>query len=344
MYYDGTYRKVPRQFSEHRDTVDVDVQYRTSLAGRQDLVVGAGYQLTRGHAAPSPVLFFAPETRTSPLLNVFVQDEIAIVPNRFAVIFGSKFEHNDYTGFEYQPTLRARWTPRGADTLWGAVSRAVRMPTRFDTDLRFTGPTPVVVLRGDDGFVSELVLSRELGYRHRFGSAVSVDVASFYNTYDDLRTQEPTLPAGIPIVLRNNMTATTSGIEATAEYEPSPKVRLHAGYTFLSEQFRLLPGSHDVSNGAAEHNDPRNQVWARAFIDLARGVETAAVFRFVGALPDPVVPSYGELTLRLGWRRGVTELSIVGDNLLHDHHPEFGNLTPREEYPRSVFVQATWRF
>ena len=113
------------------------------------------------------------------------------------------------------------------------------------------------------------MLSRELGYRHRFGSAVSVDLASFYNTYDDLRTQEPTLPAGIPIVLRNNMTATTSGIEATAEYEPSPKVRLHAGYTLLSEQFRLLPGSHDVSNGTAEHNDPRNQVWARAFINLA---------------------------------------------------------------------------
>ena len=344
MYYDGTYRKVPRQFSEHRDTVDLDLQYRTSLAGRQDLIVGAGYQLTHGHAAPSPVLFFAPETRTSPLINVFVQDEIALVPNRVAVILGSKFEHNDYTGFEYQPTLRARWTPRGSDTAWGAISRAVRMPTRFDTDLRFTGTAPIVVLRGDDGFVSELVLSRELGYRHRFGSTVSMDLAAFYNTYDDLRTQEPTLPTGIPIVLRNNMTATTSGIEATAEYEPSPKVRLHAGYTLLSEQFRLQPGSLDLTRGTSEHDDPKHQVWTRAFVDLPRGLETAAVFRFVGALPDPAVPGYAELTLRLGWRRGATELSIVGDNLLHDHHPEFGNLTPREEYPRSGFVQATWRF
>ena len=125
------------------------------------------------------MLFFAPETRTSPLLNVFVQDEIALVPNRVAVIVGSKFEHNDYTGFEYQPTLRARWTPRGADTLWGAVSRAVRMPTRFDTDLRFTGAAPIVVLRGRRGFQSELVLvARARATATGSRSAVSMDLAT----------------------------------------------------------------------------------------------------------------------------------------------------------------------
>ena len=52
------------------------------------------------------------------------------------------------------------------------------------------------------------------------------------------------------------------------------------------------------------------------------------MFRVVGELPHPAVPAYAELTLRLGWRRGPTELSIVGDNLLHDQHPEFGDLDP----------------
>ena len=172
-----------------------------SLPGRQDLVVGTGYQLTRGHAAPSPVLFFAPETRTSPLYNVFVQDEIALVPNRFAIILGSKFEHNDYTGFEYQPTFRARWTPKGDGTVWGAISRAVRMPTRFDTDLRFTGQFPIVVLRGNPAFQSERVIASEAGYRRLVSDRWSFDVNTFYNAYDRLRTQEPTPPAGIPVVL-----------------------------------------------------------------------------------------------------------------------------------------------
>jgi iron complex outermembrane receptor protein len=344
VLYDGTYRRVPRQFAEHRDTVDAELQYRFHLSPRHHVVTGAGYQVTHGHAAPSPVLFFDPETRTSPLLNVFAQDEIALVANRVALIVGSKFEHNDYTGFEFQPTVRARWTIGDGSTIWGALSRAVRMPTRFDTDLRFTGASPIVVLRGDPGFRSETVISRELGYRKRFGSLLSVDVAAFHNAYDRLRTQEPTHPAGIPIVLANGMEARTSGVEVSAEYAPGRAVRIHTGYTFLSEEFRLKPGSFDINNGTSEYNDPKHQVWARSAIDLPRGFETDAVFRFVGALPHPAVPRYAELTLRLGWRRGPIELSVAGDNLLHDRHPEFGSLVPREEYPRSVFGQATWRY
>jgi iron complex outermembrane receptor protein len=145
-------------------------------------------------------------------------------------------------------------------------------------------------------------------------------------------------------VLSNLMRARTSGLEMSAEYEPAATVRLHAGYTFLSEDFQLKPGSRDLTGGTSEYNDPVNQVWFRSNINLAHDFEADAVFRFVGELPHPLVPGYAELTLRLGWRRGNTELSIAGDNLLHDHHPEFGNLTPREEYPRSVFGQATWRF
>jgi len=34
------------------------------------------------------------------------------------------------------------------------------------------------------------------------------------------------------------------------------------------------------------------------------------------------VPADAELTLRLGWAPRATDLSIVGDNLLHAHHPE----------------------
>ena len=218
------------------------------------------------------------------------------------------------------------------------------MPTRFDTDLRFTGASPFVVLRGDPRFLSETVLSREIGYRRRIGSTLSLDLAAYYNTYDDLRTQEPTLPLGIPIVLANKMEARTSGVEISADYEPAAMVRLHGGYTYLSERFRLKPDSLDPTKGTSEHNDPAHQVWGRSNINLPHNLEADAVFRFVGALPQPVVPRYAELTLRFGWRRGQTELAIVGDNLLHDHHPEFGNLTPREEFPRSVFGQATWRF
>ncbi len=171
-----------------------------------------------------------------------------------------------------------------------------------------------------------------------------MDLASFVNTYDNLRTQEPSPPAGLPIVLSNMLNARTAGLEATAAYQAAARLQLHGGYTFLSERFRLDPGSFDLTKGTSEYNDPKHQVWLRAFADLPASFEADAVFRYVGRLPHPVVPGYAELTLRLGWRRGATELSIVGDNLLHDHHPEFGDLKPREEYRRSAFGQVTWRF
>ena len=342
-YYDGTYRKVPRQFSEHRDTVDLDLQYRTVWQMRHEIVSGVGYQVTRGRATRSPVLFFAPEMRTSPLTSLFVQDDIALAPGRVHLVIGTKVEHNDYTGMEYQPSARLRWT-MGAQTIWGAVSRAVRMPTRFDTDLRFTGAAPFVVLRGDPAFRSETVVATELGYRRAVSPRLSVDVATFVNSYDNLRTQEPSPPAGLPIVLSNKLNARTAGVEATAAYQAAARVQLHAGYTFLSGRFRLDPDSLDVTSGTSEYNDPKHQVWLRAFADLPAALEGDAVFRYVGTLPHPPVPGYAELTLRLGWRRGPVELSIVGDNLLHDHHPEFGNLSPREEYRRSAFGQLTWRF
>ena len=342
-YYDGTYRKVPRQFAEHRDTIDLDLQYRTTWRARHDIVSGLGYLVTRGRTTPSAVLFFEPEARTSPLVNGFVQDDIALAPGRVHLILGTKIEHNDYSGMEYQPSARVRYTV-GGQTIWGAVSRAVRMPTRFDSDLRFTGLAPIVVLRGDPAFRSETVIATELGYRREVSRRVLVDLASFVNTYDNLRTQEPSPPAGLPIVLSNKLNARTAGIEATAAYQAAAGLQLHGGYTFLSERFRLDPGSLDLTNGAAESNDPKHQVWLRAFADLPAAFEGDAVFRYVGKLPHPVVPGYGELTLRLGWRRGPAELSIVGDNLLHDQHPEFGALTPREEYRRSAFGQVTWRF
>jgi len=344
-YYDGTYRNVPRQFSEHRDTYDVQLQYRAGLGARHDLTTGVGYDLTSGRAPKSLVLFFEPESRSSPLFNAFVQDEIAIRPQRVALTLGTKLEHNDYTGVEVEPTARLRWTPRPGQTLWAAASRAVRMPTRFDSDLRFTGFSPIVLVAGSAEFRSETVVSSEIGYRQTLGTQLSFDVATFYNVYRELRSQEPTPPSGFPIVLANNLQAHTAGLELTTDYHPFARVQLHAGYAFFSEQLRFRANSLDSTRGAQEADDPRHQWSLRSYIDLPGRTEVDAMFRVVGELPDPHVDRYAELSLRFGWRVGrAMELSIVGNDLLHAQHVEFGNLTPPEAFPRSVYARTTWRF
>ena len=346
-YYDATYRKVPVQFSEHRDTYDLDLQYHFLAGHRHDITAGGGYRVSRGRAPRSAVLFFDPPTRTSSLVNVFVQDEIGLVPNALVLTVGSKLEHNDDTGFEYQPTARIRWSAPARQTVWAAVSRAVRMPTRFDTDLRFTGTAPIVVLQGSPDFQSERVIAGEVGYRVRVAGLVAIDVSGFVNSYDDLRTQEPgPPPAGIPITLANGLRATTKGIELGVDYQPMARWQLHGAYTRLGEKFRLAPGSRDLSNGTVEHNDPANQASLRSHLDLPNDSELDAVLRIVGALPAPAVARYAELTLRAGWgHSGPVEFSLIGDNLLHARHGESAATGPlQEQFLRRVTARLTWHY
>ena len=181
---------MPLQFDEGRHTAAVDVQHGVALGTRHNLIAGGEVRVSTARDVGSSTLLFDPERRTNTVGGIFVQDEIAVTPAMF-VTLGSKFERNDYTGFEVQPTVRLRWSRGERQTVWGAVSRAVRLPTRLDTDLRILpGPTSQTEIRGNENFRAESAVAYESGYRVRPHARVSVDVAAFVNRYDDLRSQE----------------------------------------------------------------------------------------------------------------------------------------------------------
>jgi iron complex outermembrane receptor protein len=260
---------------------------------------------------------------------------------------GSKFERNDFTGFEVQPTVRGRWSPSDRQTVWGAVSRAVRLPTRFDTDLRILNPgTGAVVLSGSPDFDAETVVAYEAGYRARPHPRVSVDTAVYTNRYDDLRSQELPAPGRPFTVLGNMLNAVTSGVEAATTVQVLDAWRVHAWGAYLHKDLSLDRGSRDVTNGRDEGNDPSFHMALRSQLDLPAGLALDGVCRYVTARPFPAVPAYAELDLRFGWAvRAGWELSLVGQNLLHDRHPELGSNSPRRyEFERGVFLRSTWRF
>ncbi len=174
---------------------------------------------------------------------------------------------------------------------------------------------------------------------------LSLDIDGFINDYNHLRTEEPTLPTGFPIVLANNMTAKTAGVEANVDYQPAPFWQLHGGaHTSGARAPRSEQPRPDPRRERIQRNDPGNQVWFRSFNLPARRRRTPA--RFVGALPHSAVPNYTELTLHLGWRHGAPlELALVGDNLLHASHAEFQIGAPLGTIHRAtVLAQVTWRF
>ncbi len=344
VYVDQTHRQVPATFDEHRDTFDVDLQHHWKASAANEVVWGLGYRVSRDRVADSAAIFWVPDRRTLELANVFAQDEIAL-PERLHLTLGSKLEYDTFTHFEVEPSVRLAWTPSDRRTLWAAVSRAVRIPSQIDEDVRFASG-PEVVLQGSHDFESEELLAYELGYRLQPRDDLSLDLATFYNLYDRLRSEEPSPDGGLPLTLANKLRATTFGGTLAVRYQMTPWWRWTGSYTALHEDLRLRADSADPTGGAPEGDDPADEAALRASLDLPHQLEVDGALRQVGRLPAPVVPGYTEADLRLGWRpAGRLELSLVGRNLLHAHHPEFGAATPlREEVQRTVYAKAEWRF
>ncbi|MGH8639998.1 MAG: TonB-dependent receptor plug domain-containing protein, partial [Burkholderiales bacterium] len=280
---------MPLQFHEDRHTVEVDVQHQSTIGSRHQLIAGGQYRVSTASAIGAAGFFFEPEERTNNVGGLFVQDEIALKPRLFLTV-GSKFEGNDYTGFEVQPTARLRWSRGASQTLWGAMSRAVRLPTRFDTDLRILTPSGALFIRGNEDFESESVVAYEAGYRIRPHSRVALDVAGFANRYDNLRSQEFPSRFGAVVLLGNTLNAVTSGVEAAATVQVVDRWRLQGSCSYLHKDLSFDEGSRDMSRGLSEGNDPSFFFKLRSYLDLPHGLAVDGFFRYVDDRPAPVVP------------------------------------------------------
>lgn len=339
-YFDRTWREVPDSFAEDLKTYDIDVQHRFALGERQSVTWGGGYRLMADQVQNSAALAFIPPDRNMQLFSAFVQDEIMLVPDRLQLTLGTKMEHNDFSGFEFQPSGRLAWTPDDWQTFWAAVSRAVRAPSRIDSDVRLP-ETPPYQLKGAADFDSETVLAYEAGYRVRPASRVSLSLAAFYNDYNNLRSLDQLTPTNF--VIGNGFRGQTWGVELSGTYQATEWWRLRGGYTYLNKL--LWTHGADVTPSVREGNDPENQVLLQSILDLPAHFQLDLVGRYVDTLQNPHVPSYVSLDARLGWWcKGNMEISIVGKNLLDNQHPEFGAVATRQEIPRSVFGKVAWWF
>ncbi len=344
LYYDRTHRDIPGTFGEDLDTYDVDLQHEARLGGRHAVVWGLGYRLINDHVANSAALAFLPAHVARQWFTGFVQDEIALIPERLHVALGTKIEHNDYTGVEIQPSGRVNWTLSPSATLWAAVSRAVRTPSRIDRELFAPGQPPYAIAGGPN-FHSEEELAYELGYRHQHGALV-LSVATFYSRYHGLRSLEQVNPpAAFPLVIGNGQDGESYGAELSADYWLTTAWRLRVGYTELRVHIWPNPGSTDTSRGAAESHTPDRQFFLHSSLELPAHVRLDAGFRAIAGITNQQVPAYAELNAKLTWRPTADlGLSVVGQNLIHRRHAEFGAPATRREIERGVFGLVEWQF
>src|SRR6267154_1673957 len=371
MYYDNTTITDHSLFGDHQNILDLDFQHGFHVGDSQQFVWGLGYRSIHDKNDASFTVSLQPNQVTLNQFSTFLQDEISLVDNRLQITLGSKFERNEFTGFEIEPNARLLWNLAPNQSVWTAVSRAVRTPALTEEGLRLNSqvippgtpgnPAPlpaVITVFGSHQFNSEDLLAYELGYRMQATNNLSLDIATFYNNYSNLRTAEPGAPfvegspaptdIVVPLVAGNKMSGGTYGLELFADWKVIPKWRLTGSYSYLQMNISKNLDSQDPTPDNPNGSSPRHQWYLRSSIDLPKHFDQDTTLRFVDHLSGLSLPGYYSLDAHLGWKPvSSLELSIGGQNLLDNRHleflPDFVNTSPTV-VKRSVFGSITVTF
>ncbi len=333
---DKSWRHAPTSFGEERTQIDLEFRHRQQL-GRHELVWGVGARRSMDQIENGVAIFFDPANSDLDTYNVFLQDRLPL-GEQLNLTLGSKFEHNEYTGLEIQPSLRLSWRPGPQRMFWAAISRAARSPNRLDRDLGVILEGPDFVT--NDRFEAERAVVGELGWRQRLSADLSLEMSSHYADYDLLRGVS--IRDADSFVVSNNGHGRGYGAELDLLWAPQANWRLWLGYTYLNLRYGPYADRLDITIESGNETDPQQQVKMRGSWDIRPRLQLNGQFRWVDRLPDRGTPDYAELNLYLTYSlRPTLQLQLGGRNLLDAEHPEFGT-TAESQAQREVFAGLRW--
>ncbi len=350
FYYDRTERH-SSIIGEDRNTYDLDMQHNFTLGGN-DIIWGMAYRYTGDETDEGSRTLLNPVSDSYATLSVFIQDKISLVDNHLRLTFGSKFEDNSYTGFEYQPSIKLMGIVNSSHSTWASISRAIKTPNRIDRDfdisMGFAGPFEMFA-KGNKDMISEKVIAYEVGYRFKSKSTFSLDIAAFYNDYEDIFSKNQTTDAvnkQIIFSFANDRIGKTYGFETLANWQIAPSWKLSTSWSFLEMDITVPPEDLDAE-AELEGVNPQNQMQIRSYWDINNDWEFDIMAFYVDEIFNGEVDDYLRLDLRLGWNlRRNLELSIGVQNALDSKHPE--DLATRRntisEIERNVWGKVTWQF
>jgi iron complex outermembrane recepter protein len=364
-YYDSNNRK-ETYYEQSFTTFDMNLQYETRLGDRNGLTMGTGFRRIDGEF--SDTLQVSIPDQTNNLYSVFLQDEIRLIADQLWFTLGTKYEHNEFTGNEWQPSARLLWKPAVDHSLWSSVARAVRTPSMIEDSGSVTVATfptsmgtQTMSLLGNSDFYSETLIAYEAGYRWQASKSLSFDVAVYYNDYDDLYTVIPgTNPSSMDQYFANAKEGSGYGMETAINWKTNSWLSFILTYTWQDLEVNWKDPTRAAYQGIVadftSDNYPKNQASIRSAIDLATDWQFNWWLRYVDAIKgrDTIdqtslitVDSYCLLDANLIWKpRQGLEIMLAGQNLLNSGQLEYISelITPQTKIGRSVYIKATWMF
>jgi len=338
-------------------TVDLDYQTNWKATDRNEIMWGAGSRLISSNLTGSPELTVARNIKSEVILNAFLQDTYAVVPKELYFTVGSKLEHNSFSNFEIQPSARVSWYPDNKQTVWAAVSRAVRTPSILEESSNFNSQTIAAGLIAQQQYnknmTSEDLVAYEVGHRIKPTQSVSLDSTAFINDYRKLATNEPLafIDAGggnfyAPYQINNLGSGRAYGFEESADWDVTPTWNLVANYSYINlllDQSQTLDPTFKGQEGNVAHH----QFMLRSQLYLPHDVRLINTAYYVDRLPNQSVDAYARFDMEVIWKatEGI-ELSLNAQNMFDPKHPEFGAPPNgvQNEIPRAVYGKIAVRY
>ena len=363
-YFDRTNRATS-QFTETRNTIDVDVIDHIANLPRQDIVVGAGLRESPSHLVQTQATVnFAPNKINNYVYSLFLQDSFRIIPDRLTLTLGSKFADDMYSGWGVQPTAQILWHPRSTTTLWASVARALRTPGRVDRDLSLlgdvttSGPLGPIFLNveGNPNFAPEVLIGSSVGFRQLLWKKIYVDVAAFHNQYDNIESYGgpaplftfPTTPypyTQINIQFANGLRGVSDGLEIAPDWKPVSWFEMRGNFSHVHVALHSKVGYDQASYATGiEGSSPHREASVQGIFTVAHGFEIVPDYRFVSALPADVIPSYQTADARVSYLiKGHLDAAVNGRNLVQARHDEMvGDNSNVVGIKREVFGGLAW--
>jgi len=366
MYYDH-FRRYDQALNT-LSTGDFDFQYHFHAGARNDIVTGAGYRVAEQSYVDGYEAVFGSGHRRDHLFSTFLQDEIKLNQS-LSLTLGAKIEHNSYTGFEFEPSMRLVWAPTAHQAVWTSASRAIQQPSWLDAGSQIdiqSVPIPggfgLVRLSGNPSLPAPVLYDYEVGYRTEVSKELTLDTSVFFSDYHRLDTLEAQTPyftldpapphLVIPSLYQPFGKAHDYGVEFSARWNATKWWRLSPGFSFLQMNVSQDPRSTDTGFPAAPGDSPKHEAQLRSNITLPHHVDWDVSAFYVGTLAGgstaaAPVPAYTRVDSRIGWHIGESiEFSITGQNLLRPRHLEFldGLQVIPSQAARAIVARVTWAF
>ncbi|WP_137297833.1 TonB-dependent receptor [Psychromonas sp. SP041] len=342
------------QFKETRNTLNLEIEHQFTPFKNHELIWGGGYRWSQSDIEGSAYFSTSSSMENIDIWNLFIQDTLDLPEQNMSLTFGAKVEGNTNSSTEVQPNIRLSWLPSNRVTLWGAISRAVRIPSQVESDstinIQVIPPsnfdptfTPgLLQIIGNNNFQSEELTAYELGYRWLPTPTLSFDIATFYNVYNNLQSYDigdaeiknvnGSTFYVIPINLDNNLEGYSYGTEWLVTWQVNRQSRLRFSYSFidikLKDKAENLFSDESISLVADRSLEHQASIWGSfdlsEFVELDLRLYYTSERNWNSSSSDYSISDGVDSDLRIGWQATKSlGFSLIGRHLLHADKQQF---------------------